>query len=76
MIVIRDPKTFYFDTDQPKGVDDNLKHEIKFALKRDQSLAENKIKNQTESLLLKYNLENSSNEYEKQQNERTTQICF
>ena len=76
MIVIRDPKTFYFDIDQPKSVDDNLKHEIKFVLKRDQSLAENKIKNQTESLLLKYNLENNSNEYEKQQNERTIQICF
>ena len=28
MIVIRDPKTFSFNFDWPKYVDENLKHEI------------------------------------------------
>ena len=41
MIVIRDPKTLYFDFDWHKDVDENLKHEI---IKRNESLAENKIK--------------------------------
>ena len=30
-IVIREPKTFYFDL--PKDVDKNLKHEIEFIIK-------------------------------------------
>ena len=33
MIVIRDPKTFYFCFDWPKDVDENLKHEIKSIIK-------------------------------------------
>ena len=33
MIVIRDLKTFYFDFDWPKDVDENLKHEIEFIIK-------------------------------------------
>ena len=41
MIVIRDPKIFYFDCDWSKDVDENLKHEIEFI---NESLAENKIK--------------------------------
>ena len=45
MIVIRDPKTFYFDFDWPKNVDENLKHEIEFIIKSNESLADNKIKN-------------------------------
>ena len=28
MVVIREPKTFYFDFNLPKDVDKNLKHEI------------------------------------------------
>ena len=42
VIVIRDPKTFYFYFDLPK--DKNLKHEIKFIIKINEYLAENKIK--------------------------------
>ena len=44
MIVIRNPKTFYFDFGQPKEVGENLKHEIEFIIKSNKSLAENKIK--------------------------------
>ena len=53
MIVIRDPKTFCFNFDWPKNVDQNVKHEIEFIIKINESLAENKIKNETEQLLLK-----------------------
>ena len=53
MIVIRYLKTFYFDFDWHKG-DDNLRHKIQFITKSNESLAENKIKNKTEQLLLKY----------------------
>ena len=54
MNVIRDPKTFFFNFDWPKDVDENLKYEFEFMVKRNESLAENKIKNQIEQLLLKY----------------------
>ena len=30
IIIIRDPKTFCFNFDWPKDVDENLKHEIEF----------------------------------------------
>ena len=40
MVIIRDPKTFYFDW--PKYVDENLKHEIEFTIKSNESLTENK----------------------------------
>ena len=76
MIVIRDPKTYYFHFDWPKRVDENLKYEIEFIIKSNESLAENKIKNEMEQLLLKYKYENDIHEQGKQQNERTTQICF
>ena len=33
MIVIRAPKTFYFNVDWLKDVDENLKHEIEFIMK-------------------------------------------
>ena len=33
MIVIRDPKIFYFNFDFPKDVDENLKHGIEFIIK-------------------------------------------
>ena len=34
MIVIRDPKTFYFYFDWPKNVDENLKQETEFIIKK------------------------------------------
>ena len=53
MIVIRDSKTFCFNFNWPKGVDENLKHEVEFIIKSNESLAKNKIKNETEQLLFK-----------------------
>ena len=47
MTVIRDPKTFCFNFDKPSNVDQNLKHEIEFISKSNESLAENKTKNET-----------------------------
>ena len=44
-IVIRDPKTFCFNFDLPKDVDENLKHEIEFIIKSNKPLAEILIKN-------------------------------
>ena len=44
MIAIRHLKTFYFEFDWPNDVDENLKHEIEFIIKNNESLAENKIK--------------------------------
>ena len=35
MIVIRYPKTFCFNSDKPKDVDGNLKHEIEFVIRSD-----------------------------------------
>ena len=42
MIVIREPKTCYFDFDLPEDIDKNLKHEFEFITKHNESLAENK----------------------------------
>ena len=44
MIVTKDPKTFCFNFDFPKDVDQNLKCEIEFIIKRNEGLAGNKIK--------------------------------
>ena len=49
MIVIRDPKTFSYDLDRHKKIDENLKYEIEFIIKSNGSLAEDKIKNEIES---------------------------
>ena len=46
MVVIR-TKTFYFDSDWPKDVYYKLKHGIEFIIKSKESLAENKITNET-----------------------------
>ena len=70
IIVIRDLKTFNFDW--PKYVDKNLKHETEYIIKINESLAENKIKNKIEQLLLKYKHGNNIHEHGKQQNEWTT----
>ena len=72
MIVIRDPKTFYFNFDWPKYVDEYLKHEIEFIIKSNESLAENNIKIEIEQLLLKDKHGNDIHEHGKQQNEWTT----
>ena len=48
-------KTFHFGSDWPKDVDENLKHKIEFIVKSNESLAENKIKNEIEQLLSKHN---------------------
>ena len=37
MIVIRDPKTFCVNFDWPDYVDENLKHEIEFIIKGNES---------------------------------------
>ena len=47
-------------------------NEIKFIIKINESLAENKIKNDIEQLLSKYKHEYNIHEHRKQQNEWTT----
>ena len=69
MVVIRDPKTFCFNFDWPKNVDENLKHEIEFVIKSNESLAENKIKNEIDQLLLKYKHRKNIHEHTKEENE-------
>ena len=69
MIVIRYSKTFCFNFDLAKNVGENLKREIEFTIKRNESLAENKIKNKIEQLLLEYKHGNNIHDHEKQQNE-------
>ena len=71
-IVIRDPNTFYSGFDWSRNVNENLKHDINFIIKSNESLAENKTKNENEQLLLKYRHGNNIHEHQKQQNEWTT----
>ena len=52
MIVIRDPKTLCLHFDLPKDVDENLKREIEFFIKGNESLPEIMIKNEIEQLFL------------------------
>ena len=47
MVVINDPKTSSFNFNLPKDVDENLKHEIEFIIKSNESLAEIVIKKKT-----------------------------
>ena len=49
-----DSKTFCFNFDLPKDVDENLKRETELIIKRNESLAEIIRKNEIEQLLLKY----------------------
>ena len=44
VIVIRDPKSFCFNFDFSKDVDENLVRQIEFIIKSKESLAEKKIK--------------------------------
>ena len=69
MIVIMDPKTFCFNFDGSKDDEENLKYKIEFIRKCNESLAENKMKNEIEQLLLKYKHRNHIHEQRKQQNE-------
>ena len=66
MIEIRDPKTFCFKFDLPKDLNEGSKHEIECFIKNNESLAEKKIKNETEQLLLKCKLGNNIPEHGKQ----------
>ena len=43
LIVIGDTKTFCFNFDWARDLDENLKHEIKFIIKSNESLIKNKI---------------------------------
>ena len=68
LIVIRDPKTFCFDFDWHKDVDENLKHEIEFIIKSNESLADNKMTKEIEQLLSKYKHGSNIHKHRKQQN--------
>ena len=68
MIVIRDPRTFYFRSDWPKNFDENLKDEIELIIKSNKSLAQKKMKTEIEQLLSKYKYGNNIHEQGKQQN--------
>ena len=46
MTVIREPKTFYFDSDRSRNTDENLNCETEFIIQTSESLAENKLKNE------------------------------
>ena len=54
IILMRDPKTFCFNFDWPQDVHEKLKHKIQIIIKSNESLAENKIKNEIEQLFIKY----------------------
>ena len=72
MIVIRDTRTFCFNFDWSKYVDENLKHEIEFIVKSNESLAENKIRNNIEQFFWKYKHGNNIHEHRRQQKEWVT----
>ena len=55
IIVIRGPKNFCFNFDFSKDVNENLKCEIVFIIKSNESVAKSKLKNKMEQLLLKCN---------------------
>ena len=69
MVLIRKPKTLYFDFDLPKDVDNNLKYETEFIIKHNEFVAEHKMKNYIKQLLFKYKHGNDIHEHGKQQNE-------
>ena len=69
MIVIRDPKTFFFNFDWPKYVDEDLKRETELIIKSNEFLVKNKTKVEIKQLLLKYKHGNNVHEYRKHQNE-------
>ena len=54
-VVIRELRTLNFDFDWPNNINENLKHEIRFIIKSNESLAE-KTENKIEQLLSKFKL--------------------
>ena len=64
--MIKDSKTICFNIDWPKNLDGNLKQEIEFIIKTNESLPVNKIKKEIEQLLLKYKHGNNIHEHIKQ----------
>ena len=72
IIVIRDTTPFYFNLNLPKDVGENWKQDIEFIIKSNESLAENKIKDELEQLLLTYKHGNNIHKHRKQQNKWTT----
>ena len=46
IIVIRDPKTFSFNFDLPKDVDENFRHETEYIIKSNESSVEIIMKNE------------------------------
>ena len=69
MILTRDPETFCFNFDLAKDIDENLKREIEFLTRINESLAEIITKKVTEQLLSKYRYGYNIHEQGKQQNE-------
>ena len=64
MNIIRDlKKKIFFWIWWPKDVDETLKYETEFIIKSNGSLAENKIKNKAEQILLKYKHGNNIQEH-------------
>ena len=53
VIVIRDPKSFCFNFDFSKDVDENLVRQIEFIIKSKESLAEKKIKKGDWTIIVK-----------------------
>ena len=51
------------------NVDENLRNEIEFIIKSNESLAENEIKSEIEQLFLKHKHGSNIHEHRKQQNE-------
>ena len=63
MIMIRGPKTFYFDFDRPKNIGESLKVETEFIIKIKKSSAENNIKNKIQKSFFKYKYGNNIHEH-------------
>ena len=57
-----------------RNVDENLKHETEFIIKSNESLAENKIKNETEQLLSKYKQRSNVHEHKKANGENVLSL--
>ena len=68
MIVIGDPKVSCFNFDWPRDAHENLKHEIEFVIKSNESLVEIIRKNETEQSVLKYKHGYNIHEQRKQKN--------
>ena len=66
VVVIREPKTFSFNLNWPENFDENLKHEMEFIMKNNESSADIKIKSEIEQFLSKYKLVNDIHEHTNQ----------